>query len=211
MAKQDRAIRTRQAILEAAATVFDERGYDAAKLSDILELAQVTKGALYFHFESKEDLAHAVIDAQVSAVPEPLPQVSKLQEFVDIGMVFAHRLTHDGLLRGSVRLTLDQSGHELNRAGPYREWTELNQRVLEEAKERGELLPHADPAEVAPLVVGSYAGLNLMSQALGSQRADMESWASVLYRHVLPSIAVPAVLAMLDMEPGRGLRALNGA
>ncbi|HEY9371953.1 ScbR family autoregulator-binding transcription factor [Streptomyces sp.] len=210
MAKQDRAIRTRQAILEAAAAVFDERGYEAAKLSDILELAQVTKGALYFHFDSKEDLAHAVIDAQVSATPEPLPQVSKLQEFVDIGMVFAHRLTHDGLLRGSVRLTLDQGGHELNRSGPYREWTELNLRVLNEAKQRGELLPHADPEEAAPLVVGAYAGLNLMQQALGS-RTNMEHWASVLYRHVLPSIAVPAVLAMLDMEPGRGLRALGPA
>lgn len=211
MAKQDRAIRTRQAILEAAATVFDERGYEAAKLTDILQLAQVTKGALYFHFDSKEDLAHAVIDAQVSATPMPMPQVSKLQEFVDVGMVFAHRLTHDGLLRGSVRLTLDQGGHELNRGGPYREWTELSLRILDEAKARGELLPHADPEEVAPLIVGSYAGLNMMTQALGHNRSAMDRWASVLYRHVLPSIAVPAVLATLDMEPGRGARALGAA
>ncbi|GGT28669.1 gamma-butyrolactone-binding protein [Streptomyces purpureus] len=196
--------------MEAAATVFDERGYEAAKLTDILQLAQVTKGALYFHFHSKEDLAHAVIDAQVSAVPVPMPQVSKLQEFVDIGMVFAHRLTTDRVLRGSVRLTLDQGGNELSRSGPYREWTELNLRVLNEAKERGELLPHADTEEVAPLVVGAYAGLNLMSQALNNP-ADMDRWASSLYRHLLPSIAVPAVLAMLDMEQGRGARALAAA
>ncbi|MEJ8643270.1 TetR family transcriptional regulator [Streptomyces sp. MS1.HAVA.3] len=59
-------MRTRRAILEAAAVVFEERGYGAAKLTDIVTLAHVTKGALYFHFDSKEDLAQAVIDAQVS-------------------------------------------------------------------------------------------------------------------------------------------------
>ncbi|MFI8517110.1 ScbR family autoregulator-binding transcription factor [Streptomyces sp. NPDC085481] len=209
MAKQDRAIRTRQAILEAAAAVFDERGYEAAKLSDILELAQVTKGALYFHFDSKEDLAHAVIDAQVSVVPTAPPQISKVQEFVDVGMVFAHQLTRDRVLRGSVRLTLDQGGHELNRSGPYREWTEIGRRLLDAAKEAGELLPHADPAEVAPLFVGAYAGLNLMTHALEGDRMSMERWASTLYQHLLPSIVVPAVLTMLDLEPGRGARALG--
>ncbi|MEU8761985.1 ScbR family autoregulator-binding transcription factor [Streptomyces sp. NPDC048659] len=211
MAKQDRAIRTRQAILEAAAAVFDERGYEAAKLSDILRLAQVTKGALYFHFDSKEDLAHAVIDAQVSVVPAPPPQISKVQEFVDVGMVFAHRLTCDRVLSGSVRLTLDQGGHELNRSGPYREWTEINLRLLTEAKKAGELLPHVDPEEIAPLVVGSYAGLNLMTHALEGHRSSMERWASALYRHLLPSVVVPSVLTVLDLEPGRGARALGVA
>lgn len=209
MAKQDRAIRTRQAILEAAAAVFDERGYEAAKLSDILQLAKVTKGALYFHFDSKEDLAHAVIDAQVSVVPTAPPQISKVQEFVDVGMVFAHRLTCDRVLSGSVRLTLDQGGHELNRSGPYREWTDINLRLLTAAKACGELLPHADPEEVAPLIVGAYAGLNLMTHALEGHRSSMERWASSLYQHLLPSIVVPSVLTMLDLEPGRGARALG--
>ncbi|MFI8965574.1 ScbR family autoregulator-binding transcription factor [Streptomyces sp. NPDC053493] len=209
MAKQDRAIRTRKAILEAAAAVFDERGYEAAKLSDILALAQVTKGALYFHFDSKEDLAHAVIEAQVSSVPPAPPQLSKVQEFVDVGMVFAHRLARDRLLSGSVRLTLDQGTHELNRSGPYREWTEINLGLLSAAKERGELLPHADPEEVAPLVVGAYAGLNLMTHELEGHRSSLERWVSSLYHHLLPSIVVPSVLTMLDLEPGRGARALG--
>ncbi len=54
---QDRAILTRQAILTAAAGVFEERGYRAATISEILARAGVTRGALYFHFPSKEDLA----------------------------------------------------------------------------------------------------------------------------------------------------------
>ncbi|MFD6414028.1 TetR family transcriptional regulator, partial [Nocardia asteroides] len=51
--KQDRAIRTRRNILEAAAKIFEERGYQAATIAEILGAAGVTKGALYFHFSSK--------------------------------------------------------------------------------------------------------------------------------------------------------------
>lgn len=64
MARQERAVRTRRAILEAAAAVFDERGYEAATIADILARAGVTKGALYFHFCSKQELAQGVLDEQ---------------------------------------------------------------------------------------------------------------------------------------------------
>src|SRR5262249_39937193 len=64
--RQDRAERTRNAILEAAAVVFDERGFNGASLSDILAKAGVTKGALYFHFSSKEELARAIVEEQFS-------------------------------------------------------------------------------------------------------------------------------------------------
>ncbi len=43
-------------LLEAAVTVFAERGLLAAKVSDITDLAGVSKGAFYLHFESKEAL-----------------------------------------------------------------------------------------------------------------------------------------------------------
>ncbi len=209
MAKQDRAIRTRQSILEAAAVVFDERGYDAATITEILSRAEVTKGALYFHFASKEDLALAVIDAQmVTDLPAGDPgRSSKMQELVDMGMIFAHRLLVDPLLRGSVRLTLEHGSTTLNRSSPFNGWTEVHTRVLAEGKERGEVLPHVNPADTAELIVGAYAGINTMS-AVATNRQDLERRATVLYEHLMPSVAVPSVLARLDMAPGRGARAL---
>ncbi|MFF5449161.1 ScbR family autoregulator-binding transcription factor [Streptomyces sp. NPDC012888] len=204
---QDRALRTRQAILEAAAVVFESRGYDAAKLSDIVELAGVTKGALYFHFDSKEALAQAVIEVQVAIEPVHTPQLFKAQEFVDVGMIFSHRLTRDVLLRGSARLTLEHGGRGLDRAAPYQGWIDLHTALLTQARERGELLPHVDPAEPSRLVVGSFAGLNVMSHTLG---LDLDREVSALYTSVLPGIVVPAVAVRLDTAPGRGGRALHG-
>ncbi|MFI5618084.1 ScbR family autoregulator-binding transcription factor [Streptomyces sp. NPDC051567] len=205
--KQDRAVRTRQAILEAAAVVFEDRGYDAAKLTDIVRLANVTKGALYFHFDSKEDLAQAVIDAQVGMDPAFTPQEFRAQQFVDIGMIFSHRLQHDVLMRGSARLTLEQNGRSLDRASPYQGWIDLHTALMAEAKERGELLSHVDPAGPARLVVGAFAGLNVMSQTLG---LDLDQEVSALYTSVMPSLVVSAVAIRLDTAPGRGGRALHG-
>ncbi|MFC5719647.1 ScbR family autoregulator-binding transcription factor [Streptomyces gamaensis] len=209
MAKQDRAIRTRQTILEAAAAVFDERGYDAATISEILARAEVTKGALYFHFASKEELAHAVVDAQAAMLP-PYPDLawsSRMQQLVDLGMIFCHRLRVDPLLRGSARLCMEQSATTAHRCDLFAGCTELHVRILTEAKVRGEALPHVVPEEVAELIVGAYGGINALSQTVCS-RADLEHRASVLYEHLMPSVAMPAVLVRLDMAPGRGARAL---
>lgn len=108
MARQERAIRTRRVILEAAGAVFDEHGYAATTISMVLERAEVTKGALYFHFPSKESLAQAVLDEQMPFGVVP-PQPCKLQELVDMTFVFGQRLIGNSLLKGSVRLAVDQS------------------------------------------------------------------------------------------------------
>ncbi len=47
---KEEADKTRQAILEAALTVFSKQGYHPARLQDIAEAADVTRGAIYHYF-----------------------------------------------------------------------------------------------------------------------------------------------------------------
>ncbi|MET3957799.1 AcrR family transcriptional regulator [Rhodococcus sp. OAS809] len=53
---------TRERVLDAAARLFSERGYEAASLKQIAAAVGVSAPALYWHFESKAVLLHAVID-----------------------------------------------------------------------------------------------------------------------------------------------------
>src|SRR5919199_4567715 len=62
---QPRAQATRQAILTAAAEHFGRNGYYGTSLDSVLADSGGTKGALYFHFASKEALARAVIAEMV--------------------------------------------------------------------------------------------------------------------------------------------------
>ena len=55
--------RTRQRLLAEAQRLFRERGYAATSLEQIAEAAEVTKGAIYGHFASKEDLLISAIEA----------------------------------------------------------------------------------------------------------------------------------------------------
>lgn len=207
MAQQARAIQTRRSILVAAAAVFDERGYSSATISEILARAGVTKGALYFHFNSKEELALGVMDVQLDSVALP-PQPTKLQELVDQGMLLAHRLRHEPLVRASVGLAMDQAVEGLDRGTPFRAWIDRLEQLLIAAKNQGELLPHVNPRETAEMLSGSFSGIQVMSQVL-SKREDLGRRISVLLHYVLPSISTPAVLATLDMAEDRGARLLG--
>jgi AcrR family transcriptional regulator len=54
---------TRQRLLAEAQRLFRERGYAATSLEQIAEAAEVTKGAIYGHFASKEDLMISALEA----------------------------------------------------------------------------------------------------------------------------------------------------
>ncbi|MDG2028415.1 MAG: helix-turn-helix domain containing protein [Acidimicrobiales bacterium] len=61
-----KAAATRARLLEIAADLFIERGYEAVSLRDIAEAASVTKGAIYGHFRSKGQLLVEVIRTQLA-------------------------------------------------------------------------------------------------------------------------------------------------
>jgi len=56
---------SREQLLDAAASVFAERGYSGASMEAIARAAGVTKGALYWNFESKADLFFSLLEERV--------------------------------------------------------------------------------------------------------------------------------------------------
>jgi AcrR family transcriptional regulator len=54
--------RTRERLLQAASREIYRSGFQSASLDTILAVAGVTKGALYYHFDNKEALGHAVVE-----------------------------------------------------------------------------------------------------------------------------------------------------
>ncbi|MGW1378582.1 ScbR family autoregulator-binding transcription factor [Streptomyces sp. NPDC002446] len=208
MAKQERAIRTRRACLVAAAEIFNEHGYEAATIAAILERAQITRGALYFHFTSKEDLARGVL-AEALTSEGLVSQPFKLQEWVDIALLLAYRLPREPLLSASIRLSVDSRARAMF-GTRWPDWIVLGREVLVEAKERGELLPHVDPTDTARLFVGAWTGVQLVAEAM-PQQLDLSGEISRLLELMLPNLAVPGVLARLDTSPFRAERLLGAS
>src|ERR1700724_4015016 len=53
---------TRRRIVEAAASIFNKRGYEGSSLSELMEATGLKKGGIYRHFSSKEELAAEAFD-----------------------------------------------------------------------------------------------------------------------------------------------------
>lgn len=68
---------THSFILEKVAPIFNKKGYSGTALSDLTEASGLTKGALYFHFRNKQDLAIQAFRLNVKKVIDPLAERMK--------------------------------------------------------------------------------------------------------------------------------------
>jgi TetR/AcrR family transcriptional regulator, cholesterol catabolism regulator len=70
---------TREEILEAAASIFGERGYHAASMQDIADAVHLQKASLYHHFSGKQEILLALLDFGLDLLIKEMEQVlSKL-------------------------------------------------------------------------------------------------------------------------------------
>jgi len=67
---------SRAELVEAAAVVFAERGYQAASVDEVIRRARLSKGTFYFNFASKEDLFLAVIKERLDDPAHELMQIT---------------------------------------------------------------------------------------------------------------------------------------
>ncbi|MFF3505012.1 ScbR family autoregulator-binding transcription factor [Streptomyces sp. NPDC003247] len=194
MARQERAIETRRRLLVGAAQVFDERGYAAASINEIQERSGVTKGAMYFHFASKEDIARGVMAVQTEIpIGTSGRAASPMQQVVDLTHDLAHRLRTDVLFRASIRLTVERGTFQVNDADPYDWWLRIFGRELARAQGAGELREDLVPEDVAASVVGSFTGIQMLSHVVSGRR-DLHDRLTRWWQQILPGIATPEAL-----------------
>ncbi|MBG9791071.1 hypothetical protein ABD76_00375 [Paenibacillus dendritiformis] len=68
---------TRQRILDSARHIFAEHGYAAANLDIIAAEAGLTKGAVYWHFNSKQDLFFGLLQSELERMQALLPREAR--------------------------------------------------------------------------------------------------------------------------------------
>ncbi len=139
--RQPRAARTRTALLAAAAAKFDTAGYALASINDILATAEMTKGAMYFHFASKEEIAQQLIadwsDEINRIFPVAEPHESAVQRLTDGFRSLAQTLETDSRLRAGMKLSLEPSIDGAHQA--YRQLVDTTNNLIERLIAAGEI------------------------------------------------------------------------
>jgi AcrR family transcriptional regulator len=160
-----------EALLAAAFRVFASRGYRATRLEEVAEEAGMTKGAIYYHFDSKEDLLRRAVEHRHEEIWVELEsELDALGGPASVRIRHALRRLWGHVLEPewgqAVRLMLGEVGIEFPalyrmwaEEGPIRAWAVVS-RLIEEGVARGEFRPDADPEVSARMVVSG-----LMMQA----------------------------------------------
>lgn len=177
MTRETSKAMTRERLLGEARRLFRERGYAATSLEQIAEAAGVTKGAIYGHFASKEDLLISAIEA--APVPawatamndESLPLRERLAQFSRT-MTVSEVFTDKTVLAMDLEFlaALLRSPDDLKRYG------DVNGRRLAELAEADpdQPLPGTTPIEVWAISHALCIGLQI-------------------YQHIAPEVLTPEV------------------
>ncbi|WP_231156591.1 ScbR family autoregulator-binding transcription factor [Streptomyces sp. CNZ748] len=174
MARQVRAEKTRATIITAAADLFDRQGYESTSLSDIVEHARVTKGALYFHFAAKEDLARAVLELQSTTCRRLARDTASrgrtsLEALMRLTFCVARMSAEDPVLRAGLRLATGGTRPRPPLSHPFTEWLDIVTARLEGAVEESDVHPDVDIDAVAHSLVCFFVG----TRVVGRTREDV--------------------------------------
>ncbi|MEU3931347.1 ScbR family autoregulator-binding transcription factor [Streptomyces sp. NPDC029044] len=199
MTKQDRAVRTRLALIRSAAAQFEAHGYVGAGLARISAGAGVSSGALHFHFADKAAVAEAVEDAAARALCAAAVRGRggdgcALQRLVDVTHHLARLLCADVVVRAGLRLNVEGAVGRVRDL--RREWRECVQGLLAEAERSGELSAGVTPQRTSAVVLAATTGIEVLAR-------EDHAWLARpsltdLWRLLLPCLAAPRLAEAVD-------------
>ncbi|MFE7189281.1 ScbR family autoregulator-binding transcription factor [Kitasatospora sp. NPDC057541] len=202
--KQDRAARTKLLVLTAAAELFAARGFRHTAVKDVAERVEMTKGAVYFHFPTKEALAVAVVEQHYARWPALLTEVTAeghgpLETAARLLAGAATAFRDDIVVQAGARLQIERPQIDAELPTPYVDWTQLLATLLVRAEEAGELRAGVSPQAAARSLVAAFFGTQHISDVLHERTDVVERWsetAELLFRAIGAAPAAPVVPAV---------------
>ncbi|MFD7439593.1 ScbR family autoregulator-binding transcription factor [Streptomyces sp. NPDC059861] len=204
--KQKRSERTVERLVVAAAEQFARHGYVRATLADISHHAGVTKGALFFHFSTKDEVAMAVQERGREVMERAVLQLEAtggtyLQLVVDLTYELGRLLRENVFVRASVRIAREREpgdigGIVVGREPPgddgtpdfYGQWLGRLGGLLDEARRAGELGRSVAESSARTPVAAAVSGLETLTW-LGVPADECETWLADLWELTLPALA----------------------
>jgi AcrR family transcriptional regulator len=159
----------RRAILDAAVSVVVERGYAAARVSDIAKRAGTSTGTVHYYFPTKVDVldaalqhaserSHARHRAELVALTEPREQLLRLIDLqipdADVADEWAIWLEFWNEARR--RDELRDRNPEI-----YTRWVSMIESIVRNGQRQGQFSLDADPADFALRFAGLFDGLGI--------------------------------------------------
>jgi AcrR family transcriptional regulator len=190
---QERSERTRSRLVRAGAELFDRKGYGNSSLLDIAGAAGVTKGALYFHFGSKEELADAVQQRGRSLVHQAVRAMvdegrAPVQALIDLTHWFGRTLNEEPAMRAAFRIAGERADGRDRRGSAFHETCITAARhLLERARQAGKLRSGSPGEGPETLVAAALCGIEVLCLS-GTEHDELAVRIGALWDLMLPAL-----------------------
>ncbi len=206
--KQERALQTRQTVLAAAAQMFADHGFPSVTIMQVAEHAQVTKGAVYFHFANKEALAQAVVDEFYRRLPvivaPPLTRgLPPLRAINEVLHLTALAFKDDLVIQAGARLQIERSYINAELPPPFTAFEAMIEDLFTQADEEGALQCRLSPAGYARVLVAAFFGAQHISW-VQCNRTDIVDRVREIIEVVIPTEADQSLAGRQLVRPLRG-------
>ena len=210
--RQERAERTRAQIIETAAAAFAEHGFEGVSFTGLVRESGLSKGAFYFHFSSKEELAVATFRAKQEELLSRLFAESLPANVVERAAFLLRRRAQ--LIREDpALLCVSRLGTELTaRSSPgsvYASYHDLALGVLAElvadGQRGGAFRSDLRPEAAARAIFGAMVGMDSLS-LLSSGGMDLEDRSEELVDLLLNGLVQGSAPSKPATKPKKGTR-----
>ncbi len=170
---------THQSIIKQAVEVFNQNGYAGTSIGDLMEVTGLSKGAIYNHFDSKDDLAIQTFDYAIGKVQkhfaDTIRQAPKhaIHRLLAVIHVFQDYIENPMFLGGCPILNTATEADDTHPALRERAqqamstWLDFIARTVERGIEESQIRPHVDPQAIAVIMVSALEGGVMMSKLYG--------------------------------------------
>lgn len=176
--------KTRERILSEAAGLVQHKGFTSTSISDILSASGITKGTLYYHFASKEELGLAILERDrddflvfldsVLADGTPLEALERLFS----AALEKHRQAKfvGGCLWGNTALEMSDTDPAYSQIVEqvFNDWIDRIQQVIRAGQKAGEIRSDILAVNLARIVVSTIEG-GIMLSRLSKQEAPFKN------------------------------------
>ena len=166
--------RTRERLLQAASREIYRSGFQSAGIDTILAATNVTKGALYYHFESKEALGYAVIEEKIAKLTHDrwLRPMQSEGDAIDVLIGVVRRIpdSPQDVRAGCPLLLLSQEMSPLDEQFRKRleriflDWQKGVATLLRKGKSRGTVRRDLNPDEAASFLIATVEGYGTLAK-----------------------------------------------
>lgn len=197
MVLQARSEATRQTILRAAAEVFGRIGYATATMRDIVDCSKLTKGAFYYHFDSKESVASVIMEQSSANLLSSFrtaqaPGSRALDNTIDGMVAVAAVVAADKLACTGAQLILTLGDTSKVASRVHEAWVAEITGQVRLASSEGDLRRYIEPEVVAELILSTMLGaLTWAASSHGDERQRLSQTCEFLLSAVTSEEALP--------------------